>query len=234
MPFRSVPSVACAECGKEFSGKDPKHALWVHLNRAKVPCVERRRREQLEQFKRTLRASDLDDALQTARLRAEMDEMKRELHRLREEVKEKQTLHMTIVHLSPQVLAYEPTLVPIQTLDALDLDDARFRKMRDWQYPFPQYGLCNASNAAAFQDRARYLQSVVPFSVRDGVGNVFYKDGDVLKWDPNDTVCIKLLQTLRHCDAAAMEALNTILDEGTPEEFRRNLRKRVSDIHIVL
>ena len=59
MPFRIVECATCDRCGEVFEGKDPKRTLWVHENKSKTPCDEKRKRKELDEWKRTVTVDDL-------------------------------------------------------------------------------------------------------------------------------------------------------------------------------
>lgn len=247
MVHKVVESATCDQCGKVFtlgnfpSGtKNPARALYNHQK--KVNCFQAQRRRELDEFRRTLTMEQVQehkrlrrDEKEGEKLRREMDKLKAEVRALRSEVQEKDTLRLTIINISPKIVAYQPKLNPIQILESLDWTEERFRAILSRPYPYPQYGLSipYTGNAETYRQKVRDIQSLVPLSVRDEQGRVFYKDEDVMKMDDSETVNMRILQAIRSHDEEADKAYSALKDR-TPESegFRSALLSKIRDVHL--
>ena len=244
MPYKKVNSVCCTRCGEEFSidrYPNPRQKLSSHL-RSVISCDQKQKRKELEDFKRSVTSDDIHEfkrlktqESESSTLLRKMDEMKSEIGALREENREKQILQLTIINLSPKILSYQSTLNPIQELDNVDLSEERFREINALKYPYPDFGFDNFQNASLYQKKIKMLQSILPISIKDENGKVFYLDKDVLKLDYNETVSKWILKALRMYDNEANTTYHKVIDKK-PEEmgFRRALLKCISDIHPVI
>ena len=246
MGFKKVEYVACGECGMEFilgdgpgKTKDPQRALWAHRNKTKVPCSQKRKLTELEDFKTTLTVERLEEikklkkqASDSSRILQKMDRMEKQMKELREENREKQTLQLTIINLSPQILEYSTNLNPIQTLDSLDLSEERFREMLCTKYPCPDNGVGYNGNVPFYTKKIKMLQAIHPVSIKDETGNVFYRDKEVLKVDRDGTVSKCFLKALSRTDETAAYTFN-FFSTARPEDasFLNGILKAIADIH---
>ena len=249
MGFKKVECVECDECGMKFmlgegSGKtkDPQRALWAHKNKTKVPCSHKRKLTELEDFKKTLTVEGLEEIKQlkkhasaSSEMLQKMDRMQKQMEDLRAESREKQTLQFTIINLSPQVLACSTNLNPIQTLESLDLSEERFREMLSAKYPYPSGSAHHKLNVPSYTKRIQMLQAIHPVSIKDEMGNVFYRDKKVLKVDQDGTVSKCLLKALSRTDETAA-LTDDLLSTTRPEQatFLNEILKAIADVHLAI
>ena len=238
MPFKKGDSACCDRCGIVFSSEqydNPRQKLWNH-QRNTIPCDQKRKRKELDEWKRTVTADDLAEFKRLKEqegLLHEMRSMKQEIQSLREEVKQKATLQMTIVNLSVPILVARPMLRPIQELETVDLREARFGAVHALTYALPERDLSYAANVPTFLEKMRLFQSIVPVSMSDESGRGFYLDRDVLTLDSDGTVCMRLLQTFARSDPEVQATRLRLADER-PEtrEERVRLRASLSGVHL--
>ena len=257
MPYAIVDSVTCNDCGKVFSGKNPKLSLYKHSSAAK-PCADRKdskkhqleKRTELEQFKSTLTFEEMKEYKRLKAQNESSDKIIKEMkqnHReliqtiegtkrdLAKNAKEKETLRLTVINLSPQIIVFQSKLNPIQILDSIDWSDSRFLDVRSMQYPYPDHGLAEQSNRKTYIEKVKRLQYIIPISVKDETGNVFYRDEEVLKIDKDGQVTDHLLKAFRHHDPEADKTYEQLQIKGNAyHDFCENLRRQISDVHLVV
>jgi hypothetical protein len=163
----------------------------------------------------------------------EMKESQRELiERVDAALKEKESLRQTVINLSPTIVVFQSILHPIQCLDTLDWSDRRFRDVVALSYPHPNSGLALRSNgnSGVYRDKVRLLQSILPVSVQDEKGNVFYKDEDVLKMDEEDSVPLRILGSMQVHDSEARHALRQV--SHADDSFREDILSNIRNAHV--
>lgn len=98
-----------------------------------------------------------------------MSEMKGTKRELMENVKERDSLRLTVINLSPNVVVYQSILNPIQVLDSVDWSENRFRDILSIPYPRPHFGLCvkGTGNFNVYKEKVKRIQSILPVSVKD-------------------------------------------------------------------
>ena len=237
MTFKKVDYVQCDKCGEVFSRDDypnPRQKLWSHQSTA-TPCDQKKKRKELEEFKRTVTSEELEEIKRLKKQASDSSRVLQKMDELTREVRERQTLQVTIINLTPKVLEYSSNLKPIQELETLDLKEDRFSEIHSVKYPCPHNDVNYRTNIPVYTGKVKKLQAIHPISVRDERGKVFYRDNEVLKVDQEGTVNKCFLKALGRTDETAAHTYDKFSD-ARPEDavFLDELLKDISDIHPVL